>query len=63
MVNKMTDLNRIAAFIASHDPEMMRIVGDHIEVSTTVVYPDRALCCTMPEEIRTVREARDWLGY
>lgn len=56
-------LQQIAEFVASHDMPLARIVEDAVEVSCECVWPDGAVSCSMPEMVRTAREARDWLGY
>lgn len=58
----MDQIQKIAAFVASHDMPLARVVDDAVEVSCEVVM-DGAVFCSMPETVRTVREARDWLGY
>jgi hypothetical protein len=59
----MTEALKIAAFVASHDMPLVRVAGDAVEVSCEVVYADGALACSMPETVRSISEARDWLGY
>lgn len=59
----MDSLSKIAAFVSSHDMPMVRVTGDAVEVSCEVVYADGAVACSMPEQVRTISEARDWLGY
>lgn len=59
----MDQLQKIAAFVASHGMPLVRIVGDAIEVSSECVWPDGAVSCDMPRKVRSIGEARDWLGY
>jgi hypothetical protein len=59
----MTSKKQIAAFVADHDMPLARETENSVEVSCEVVYPDGAVACSMPEIVRSIREARDWLGY
>lgn len=59
----MANLNQIAAFVASHNMPLARVTDDAVEVSCEVVWPDGSVSCDMPVAVRSIREARDFLGY
>lgn len=54
---------RIKALVDAHNMPLARLTDHGVEVSCECVYPDGAVCCTMPETISTFQDARDWLGY
>lgn len=66
----MTHLQQIARFIASHDVPMVRVTGDAVELAYEVVQsracvgqPDAGAVWCEIATVRSMREARDVLGY
>lgn len=55
-------LTRLAAFVASHDMPMVRVVGDAVEFACDVIGSDGAHWQEL-SKVRSISEARDALGY
>ena len=58
----MQTLEQIARFVRSHDMPMVRIVGDAVEFASDVIMADGAHWQELTK-VRSLREARDALGY
>lgn len=63
-------LNRIAAFVASHEPQMVRVSGDAVEFAVECVQcaavdgqPDVGAQWCEIAAVRSMTEARSALGY
>ena len=66
----MSALHQIARFIASHDPEMVRVTDDAVEFATECVQvsahdgqPDVGARWSEITAVRSMAEARSALGY
>ena len=59
--SELIDLNSILRFVHMHAPEMHRVEGDHVLVGGYVSHADGDYCELA--ELRTMGEAREWLGY